>query len=45
MCLKDVIKKGDMHSIFEIHNKRPEFDRLSACDSIDLQSDDEFVLI
>lgn len=34
-----------MHSIFEISDKRPDFDHASTCDSLDMQSDDEFVLI
>nr|AWV66719.1 cysteine protease ATG4-like-1 [Brachionus calyciflorus] len=42
---KNIVKKGDLHSLFEIANKRPDFDNISACDSIDFQSDDEFVLI
>ena len=43
--IKDVIKQGDCHSIFEISEKRPDFDNMSANDSFDMQSDDEFVFL
>ena len=38
-------KKGEMNSIFEIHETRPDFGSISGCESLDNQSDDEFVLI
>ena len=34
-----------MHSLFEISEKRPVFEDNSGCESLDFQSDDEFVLI
>lgn len=35
-----------MHSLFEIYEKRPDFDTAAnISDSLDTQSDDEFVLI
>ena len=43
--LKNVVKKDDMHSLFEITEKRPVFEDGSGCESLDQQSDDEFVLI
>ena len=38
-------KAQDEHSIFEISEKRPDFESISGCDSLDMQSDDEFVFI
>lgn len=43
--IKTIIKKGEMHSLFEISQKRPDFDHLSGNDSCEYPSDDEFVLI
>ena len=44
--LKNVIRQKDMNSLFEISQKRPEFDHLSGNESLEYNSDsDEFVLI
>jgi hypothetical protein len=44
---RDVVKPGDLHSIFEISDKRPNFDNMNNAlnDSFDLKSDDEFVFL
>ncbi|RMZ93065.1 cysteine protease ATG4A [Brachionus plicatilis] len=42
---KNVVKDGDLHSLFDISAKRPDFDSMSATESLDFNSDDEFVLI
>jgi len=42
----NVIRQKDMNSLFEISQKRPEFDHLSGNESLEYNSDsDEFVLV